>query len=473
MNTRSTLATALLLAFIPHSFFLNAQGPLTPPGAPAPTMKTLDQIEAKLEKRTPISSLPTTIGASGSYYLTADLTGAAGLNGITVNADDVTIDLNGFVLTGIGTSLNAILINGVHGNIRVTNGVLRNWPSGAVAGTSCKNTEVSHLRISTSGSGIQLAGGANVHDCVIESGTVGINTGTHSIVQNCISLSNTTTGIHVSDGSTISQCNTNGGAGISTGDGCTVTVCTVISSTGAGFDVGNDVSLAQCSTRIAGTNGFTALARCTLIGCMAESSDARGIQTGIGCTVADCQTSNSVGVGIFTSDRSVVRHSVGNFNGEVGIQVGQGCVVVGCTAVSNGTNAAATSRDGIKCSTAGTIVDCTAQNNQANGIATSQGSTVSRCTASGTFSDGIEVTTDCRVLENTCDGNGSGGIDVDAIGNLIVRNSASGNTTNYDIVANKRYGVVVDLTAVGPPLVSGNSAASTLATTDPWANTAY
>jgi parallel beta-helix repeat protein len=232
---------------------------------------------------------------------------------------------------------------------------------------------------------------------------------------------------------------------------------------------------------------------------MAESSGARGIQTGIGCTVADCQTSNSVGVGIFTSDRSVVRHSVGNFNGEVGIQVGQGCVVVGCTAVSNGTNAAATSRDGIKCSTAGTIVDCTAQNNQANGIAASQGSTVSRCTASGNFSDGIEVTTDCRVLENTCDGNGSGandgagihatqnsnridsnhvtdndrGIDVDAIGNLIVRNSASGNTTNYDIVANNRYGVVVDLTAAGPPLVNGNSAAGTLTTTDPWANTAY
>jgi hypothetical protein len=41
-----------------------AQGSLTPPpGAPAPTMKTLDQIEA----RTPISSAPFTISAPGSY----------------------------------------------------------------------------------------------------------------------------------------------------------------------------------------------------------------------------------------------------------------------------------------------------------------------------------------------------------------------------------------------------------------------
>ena len=40
-----------------------AQGPLAPPGPPGPTMKTLDQIEP----RTPISSLPFTISASGSY----------------------------------------------------------------------------------------------------------------------------------------------------------------------------------------------------------------------------------------------------------------------------------------------------------------------------------------------------------------------------------------------------------------------
>jgi hypothetical protein len=52
-------ALALLASCILNPASLSAQGSLTPPGAPAPTMKTLTQIEP----RTPISSLPFTISA--------------------------------------------------------------------------------------------------------------------------------------------------------------------------------------------------------------------------------------------------------------------------------------------------------------------------------------------------------------------------------------------------------------------------
>ena len=48
------------------------QGTLTPPGAPLPTMKTLDQIEARTA--IPGGSAPYTISAPGSYYLTGNLT---------------------------------------------------------------------------------------------------------------------------------------------------------------------------------------------------------------------------------------------------------------------------------------------------------------------------------------------------------------------------------------------------------------
>ena len=75
---------------------MSQAGSLTPPGAPAPTMKTL----AEVEPRTPISSIPITISEFGSYYLTGNLTGLPGTNGITIISDSVTIDLNGFALIG-------------------------------------------------------------------------------------------------------------------------------------------------------------------------------------------------------------------------------------------------------------------------------------------------------------------------------------------------------------------------------------
>ena len=60
----------------------------------------------------------------------------------------------------------------------------------------------------------------------------------------------------------------------------------------------------------------------------------------------------------------------------------------------------------------------------------------------------------------------------DGTANMILKNTASGNTTNYDIAADNRYGQIVDLTATGvSPAVTGSSATGTLSvTTHPWAN---
>ena len=99
------LLLSTLNSQLPTSF---AQGSLTPPGAPAPTMKSLAQIEP----RTPISSLPFTITNAGSYFLTTNLTGQAGTNGITISADHVTIDLNGFAIIGVANSGVGVLVSG-------------------------------------------------------------------------------------------------------------------------------------------------------------------------------------------------------------------------------------------------------------------------------------------------------------------------------------------------------------------------
>src|SRR4051794_38803107 len=115
---RSILSLAVFLSafLLPPSSF--GQGSLTPPGPPAPTMKTLDQLDGKLnqtnakvdqantkldqangkldqiEPRKPISTLPFTISTAGIYYLTKNITTTGG--GIIIRADDVVVDLGGF-----------------------------------------------------------------------------------------------------------------------------------------------------------------------------------------------------------------------------------------------------------------------------------------------------------------------------------------------------------------------------------------
>lgn len=87
------LALALLHGVNSQISTCFGQGSLTPPGAPAPTMKTLQQIEP----RTPISSVPFSILNSGSYYLTDNLDVSYG-DAIFISANNVTIDLNGFTI---------------------------------------------------------------------------------------------------------------------------------------------------------------------------------------------------------------------------------------------------------------------------------------------------------------------------------------------------------------------------------------
>lgn len=111
---------ALTLILQPASFLL-AQGSLTPPGVPVPTMKTLDQVEA----RTPISGA-TTISTPGSYYLTGNINVASG-NGINITTDNVTLDLNGFTIssTASAPSGNGVNINGLRSHVTIRNGNIR------------------------------------------------------------------------------------------------------------------------------------------------------------------------------------------------------------------------------------------------------------------------------------------------------------------------------------------------------------
>jgi hypothetical protein len=101
-----------------------AQGTLDPSGAPAASMKSLDQIEARI----PIGKVggstdQIVINKPGSYVLLGDLTATA-VDPIRILSGDVTIDLNGFTVTAQDgtTGIDGSAFNGVSGDIVIRNG---------------------------------------------------------------------------------------------------------------------------------------------------------------------------------------------------------------------------------------------------------------------------------------------------------------------------------------------------------------
>ncbi len=113
MTPKIAVISVVSSCLILHSAF--GQGALTPSGAPAPSMKSLAQIEP----RTPISSAPFNITASGSYYLTTNISVSSG-NAIVIAANNVTLDLNGFTIASTAASATtemAILLNGGRTNV--------------------------------------------------------------------------------------------------------------------------------------------------------------------------------------------------------------------------------------------------------------------------------------------------------------------------------------------------------------------
>jgi parallel beta-helix repeat protein len=162
-----------------------------------------------------------------------------------------------------------------------------------------------------------------------------------------------------------------------------------------------------------------------------------------------------------------------------GIYASFSSVITNCSAYNNGNTSGTVTPDagvGIYAS-ASTVKDCTCGVNKGDGIQVVNNSVVERnnsyLNGNGGDGAGIHATAFANRIESNNLVSNDRGIDVDAGGNLIIKNSARGNTNNYDIAADNRYGPIVDLTAAGTVAATGNSAPGTTVNADPQANFAY
>jgi hypothetical protein len=170
---------------------------------------------------------PVQISQSGSYRLTSDLTSSTVFTGISVNADHVTIDLNGFSIIGPGTGTSG---------------------SGIIASTGADSTAVLNGRVIGLGSdGIRLRDDARIVGVHVEGSGAGsfvrsgIVVGERSTVRGCTSHANTGWGISASSGSTVAEsvATSNGEIGISVIVAGSIVDNTVIGNGQAGVRSGN------------------------------------------------------------------------------------------------------------------------------------------------------------------------------------------------------------------------------------------
>ena len=294
-NHQLVAAIALLLTCNLQPSALLAQGSLTPPGAPAPTMKTLQQVEP----RVPISSAPFTITQPGSYYLTTNLTVSGG-NAITIAANGVTLDLNGFTISSTANpaSGTAVLIGSGPRDITILNGFIRGGVTnnGGVfsgpgfwhgiyyyaSGAPPQNVRVSGVSVSgCQYNGIYVGNSAitTVENCVVRTvGGVGIAA---SIIRGCVALGCGSTAIYGQQVSDSRGQSVGGGYGLSAAT--TAQNCYGYSGSG-GYGLYAERTAIGCSGSSGSGTGLYAFA--TAIGCYGVSTSGTGLyagRTAIGC----------------------------------------------------------------------------------------------------------------------------------------------------------------------------------------------
>ncbi len=458
-----------------------AQGSLTPPGAPTPTMKSLDQVAstgiALNATNTPgDASNHFVINQSGSYFLTGNLD-VTKTNGIRVNVANVTIDLNGYqIARASGSGGDGITLRPAADGCTVTNGSITGFGNAidtiTTTARGCVFRDISAANCTNIA--IRAGEGAVLEACRVHdnSGAAGILTASGATLRNCSAIGNSATNaIQVGSGSTLTNCTASsntGTNGIFAGDACSLTNCAAAANTLTG-------------------SGIVTGEVCPMTNCTAYNNTAvYGINAGIGSPLVNCSASSNTGVhyGIFIDDGgsltngATYSNAATNGTDSAGTGTGFGCFITASTSSDNNSSGAIdrAKGEGFFLGGSATIQSSTARSNTGSGIVLSGRNVVRNNSAIGNaatlnFPAGIYGNSSSanRVENNNVTDNQLDGFLIDMHA-LIINNTLSGEI--YVIDTGNSFGAIVDDTGGGAG-VNGNSASATFGSPNAWANFTY
>ncbi len=145
------------------------------------------------------AGFPVLLTSAGSYRLTGNLVAPASKDAIYVSAADVTIDLNGFSVSGSGTGAIYGVFIVVAANVEVRNGTIRGFPGNAINAVACSGCRVIDVRIrGNSHHGIYMGANSLIRGCTASgNGGGGLYAGASSSFINNIAHDNDLTGIRI------------------------------------------------------------------------------------------------------------------------------------------------------------------------------------------------------------------------------------------------------------------------------------
>lgn len=469
----------LIALMLISTFSTFGQGPLTPPGGPNPTMKTLDQVEPRI----PITNAVYNIAQPGSYYLTRNI------DGLGIQSHNVTLDLMGFSIAATGGS--AVYFYSAYTNVVIRNGTLSSTSGNGVeyvAATANARGLIEQVRIpKCQGIGLNLPAGFIVRDCEIYGcGSAGIQASGAIEVRNC-HVENNGIGLALTTGSTVvgNTILNNNVAGLRVGGIGSYVADNIVKGNQDNYDFapGNQLNLLigeipetldwPCVAKLAGTltcnqintNGITVNADDVTIDLDGHALAGPGADSGNGIHQANTLRNLSVlnGKAVYWKGQGmagVYAHGKANLVSGVqaatnsnGILVGEGGTLANCSAFAN-TSVGLAARSGSTlgdCSASyngyagfdvnsGTILrHCSAYKNGYHGIYAESECLLEDCVTTFNVRDGIMVNSNCQIANCTASGNGNGG---DGAG---IHALNGGNRIDGNNVASNDRGIDVDL----------------------------